>query len=232
VAAVEGVVAADEGWLNQASDEQMLDCDENNSGCGGGDPQVRFGFLPECSERHQPPHQPQTSPHLLPNHHHHHHHHHTIYQLALEYVTQHPLVGRSDYPYTAAIGRAAPTCKVAGLEPVSGIQSYLYVQPCDDRVLMQAVARGPVVVALDAYCPEFMNYKSGVMTFSCAQPLDDEPGDAMCERAVNHAVALVGYGTDERTGLDFWLIKNSWGTVRVCVVACAWIETRWEIGKV
>ena len=40
VAAVEGVVAADEGVLNQVSDEQILDCDANNNGCGGGDPQV------------------------------------------------------------------------------------------------------------------------------------------------------------------------------------------------
>lgn len=141
-------------------------------------------------------------------------------QLALEYVTQHPLVARADYPYTAALGHASPTCKAdeeGGLAPCSGIQSYLFVKPCDDRVLMQAVAKGPVVVAVDAYCPGFMNYKSGVMTFSCAQPLDldgdgqaDEVTDAMCEREVDHAVAIVGYGADERTGLDYWLIKNSW----------------------
>lgn len=132
-------------------------------------------------------------------------------------MTQHPLVARADYPYTAGRGRAGQTCQADGFEPCSGIQSFLYVRPCDDRVLMQAVARGPVVVALDAYCPDFQNYKSGVMTFSCADPLDEggeEVTDAMCEREVNHAVAIVGYGTDEKKGLDYWLIKNSWGTVR------------------
>merc|ERR1712137_1132811 len=28
---------------------------------------------------------------------------------------------------------------------------------------------------------------------------------------VNHAVTLIGYGTDPAEG-DFWLVKNSWGT--------------------
>lgn len=35
-------MAADEGVLNQVSDEQILDCDATNNGCAGGDPQVSF----------------------------------------------------------------------------------------------------------------------------------------------------------------------------------------------
>jgi len=45
-----------------------------------------------------------------------------------------------------------------------------------------------------------MLYKGGVLTKGCgAVPL-------------NHAVLLVGYGKDSSTGLDFWIIKNTWGT--------------------
>jgi hypothetical protein len=27
----------------------------------------------------------------------------------------------------------------------------------------------------------------------------------------NHAVILVGYGVDQRSGLKYWLIQNTWG---------------------
>ncbi|EWM27891.1 cysteine proteinase [Nannochloropsis gaditana] len=170
VAAVEGVVAADRGFLNELSDEQILDCDRVNHGCEGGDPQQ-----------------------------------------ALQYVMTEPLVLAADYPFDAGAGNVGE-CAAKQAPPASQIRSYLYVQPCDERVLMQAVARSPVVVAIDASCDAFLQYAGGVLSDSCVNVrLGTRAVDGVCEDALNHAVAIVGYGTDEKTGLDYWIIKNSWG---------------------
>jgi hypothetical protein len=32
----------------------------------------------------------------------------------------------------------------------------------------------------------------------------------MLQWDLNHAVTLLGYGTDEATGKDYWIIRNSW----------------------
>lgn len=43
-------------------------------------------------------------------------------------------------------------------------------------------------------------YRSGVMDFK------------KCNTTLNHALVVVGYGTTNDTNIDYWLIKNSWGT--------------------
>ncbi|OAY70134.1 Senescence-specific cysteine protease SAG39 [Ananas comosus] len=45
----------------------------------------------------------------------------------------------------------------------------------------------------------FQHYQGGVFTGPCGTDLD-------------HAVTAIGYGTDESSGIKYWLIKNSWGT--------------------
>lgn len=36
--------------------------------------------------------------------------------------------------------------------------------------------------------------------------------ESECSDQLNHAILVVGYGTDASTGVPYWLVKNSWGT--------------------
>lgn len=64
---------------------------------------------------------------------------------------------------------------------------------------MAAIAQGPTSVTIDAEETVFHAYTSGVIS-----------GTA-CGSKLDHAVVAVGYGYDEATGLDYYLIRNSWG---------------------
>ena len=65
---------------------------------------------------------------------------------------------------------------------------------------MAAIAQGPVSVTIDASETVFHNYSSGVIS------------DVGCGSSLDHAVTAVGYGNDAETGLDYYLIRNSWGS--------------------
>ena len=73
--------------------------------------------------------------------------------------------------------------------------SFKEVQRFSPTQLATALQLGPVSVGVDASGFAFKMYKSGIIT-------------KMCGTAIDHAVLLVGYGTDN--GKDYWLVKNSW----------------------
>jgi C1A family cysteine protease len=59
---------------------------------------------------------------------------------------------------------------------------------------------GPVAAVISA-TSNFQLYKSGIFY--------DTTCNSNCS-SVNHAVIIVGYGTDEATNLDYWIVRNSW----------------------
>lgn len=71
----------------------------------------------------------------------------------------------------------------------------------DEDVLKNAVATiGPISVGIVAR-KNFQNYKSGIFY------------DPDCSKfKINHLVLVVGYGTDNDTNQDYWIVKNSFGT--------------------
>merc|ERR1712062_391074 len=84
--------------------------------------------------------------------------------------------------------------------PVVGITGYNTLAPNDQDAVMQHLAEvGPLGVAV--YASGWGGYSSGVYS-GCAYDSNI---------ALNHAVQLVGYGTDEAEG-DYWIVRNSWGT--------------------
>ncbi|CAG2118315.1 unnamed protein product [Medioppia subpectinata] len=83
----------------------------------------------------------------------------------------------------------------------AAITGYVNVTTGDERALQEAVARvGPVAIGVDASQETFKFYKSGVYV---------EPKCKNGFKDLHHAMVVVGYGADN--GVDYWLMKNSWG---------------------
>ncbi|WAR25374.1 CATC-like protein [Mya arenaria] len=77
----------------------------------------------------------------------------------------------------------------------------------EDLMRINLVKNGPMAVAFEVY-NDFFNYKGGVYHHTGLQDRFNP------FEITNHAVLLVGYGTD-RTNPDapenYWIVKNSWG---------------------
>jgi cathepsin L len=102
----------------------------------------------------------------------------------------------SDYPYKARDQQCKKTKKAPHTET---IKSFTDVPENDEMQLKAAVAESVVSVAIEADQMSFQFYSGGVF--------DDDS----CGTNLDHGVAVVGYGHDEESDKDFWMVKNSWG---------------------
>jgi len=118
---------------------------------------------------------------------------------AFEYVKTNGLTSEENYPYVSGNGQvpACDTSKVA--QKVATINDYVDVQTKSEDALENALNIGPVSIAIEADQYSFQSYSSGVLTATCGDALD-------------HGVLAVGYGHDSDSNLDYWIVKNSWGS--------------------
>ncbi|KAL5576552.1 hypothetical protein UlMin_018251 [Ulmus minor] len=104
------------------------------------------------------------------------------------------LTTEANYPYRGEDG----TCNSQKASSMAAtVTGYEKVPENDEKALLQAVAKQPVSVAIDAGGYGFQFYSSGVFDGSCGTNLD-------------HGVTAVGYGSSS-DGTKCWIVKNSWG---------------------
>jgi len=63
-----------------------------------------------------------------------------------------------------------------------------------------ALETQPLAVSIEADRLVFQFYSTGVLD------------DSRCGTSLDHAVLVTGWGNDAATGLDYWMVKNSWNT--------------------
>ncbi|KAH7716045.1 cathepsin L-like cysteine proteinase [Aphelenchoides avenae] len=117
---------------------------------------------------------------------------------AFEYASEYGVEPESAYPFTGYDGQ----CSITPSKEALVVTDVIDVDPSgdEDQLKWLVGTTGPVSVAIDAE-DSLNSYSSGVYY---------EPNCYNAYGSLNHAVLVVGYGTDP-VGGDYWIVKNSWG---------------------
>jgi len=118
---------------------------------------------------------------------------------AFSYIKDNKGIDTEDsYPYKAV----DQTCKFSADSVGATDTGFVDVQSKSEDALKQAVGSiGPVSVAIDASHASFQLYSHGIYHERLCSPT-----------RLDHGVLAVGYDSDGQ-GKDYWIVKNSWGTV-------------------
>ncbi|XP_047544552.1 thiol protease aleurain-like [Vanessa atalanta] len=112
---------------------------------------------------------------------------------ACEYLRQYGSMTEDRYPFEERDN----VCRYNSRDIRVKVKSCKAIQVTEDELAYQLFSIGPLMIGVNS--EKLQPYRGGLLT-------DCQAG------AVNHAILLVGYGTDEN-GNKYWLAKNSWGTV-------------------
>ena len=97
------------------------------------------------------------------------------------------------YPFTGLDAKCGSNLSL----PHYKIKNFTQVTPNDNDQLAAAVALQPVSICIDGDNTDFLYYGGGIFNSS------------MCTTNLGHCLAIVGY--DSENGVDYWIVKNSYG---------------------
>jgi cathepsin L len=132
-------------------------------------------------------------------------------EIAFDYAKTNGLLQEWDFSYTSGHG-IQPNCTAEKSDPtdnsshfvkhaVASVAGFQHLPSNNYTVLMNAVAKlGPIAVSVAA--SPWTLYRDGIFDGQLVTKRDTD---------INHLVVLEGYGTDVDTGMDYWLVRNSWG---------------------
>jgi len=192
IAALESHVAIASNKLISFSEQQLVSCVQNikhcggSGGCGGATAEVAYDYIVSqggiAAEETFPYHADDRK---CP-------------------IEQQQDVSSLLRGASAAAVRVSMEGATGFQEAVATIDGYADTPTNDYLSLMNAVAKsGPVVIAVAA--STWMMYGGGVFSLS------NHAKSSKSAYELNHGVVVVGYGTDQESGKDYWIVRNSWG---------------------
>ena len=126
-----------------------------------------------------------------------------LMEYAFQWIKENGMETEEDYPYTGYKGscKADPSkyidMKVTGWKKLGSSTSTW--SPVDEEEIKEFLYEtGPLAIALNAN--PLQTYTGGIL---------DKTSSQCPVSGINHAVTLVGYGAE--SGVDYWIVKNSWG---------------------
>lgn len=123
------------------------------------------------------------------------------------------IASNSAYPYASGTTGSTGSCQSGVVQSILAPKSCVALSNTNISTLKAIVNKQPVSIGVQGDQDAFYNYQYGI--------LDDV---TTCGTALNHAVIVVGYGICDNgvnqvgtncncaSPLQYWLVKNSWGS--------------------
>jgi Papain family cysteine protease len=136
----------------------------------------------------------------------------------LQHIVDYGIADGTQYPYTAQKGN----CMNSTYPSVFHVPNTGHKYLGGNEELMKSLLYkfGPIVITFSKFIQDNVKIRFLIITLKIADVIADvmqyRSGvyySTVCTTEANHAVVLVGYGTDPDYG-DYWKIRNSWGELQ------------------